>query len=270
MAPTLGDTLSAVPDVRFEHLVLTRFSLKTSWSWPEFPAEWLQTRLELFEAYCLPSLAAQSAADFRWLVYCDETTPDWCLEALRGFRAACPQLEVTITGQGRHPIRMLDKLVDPAVELVVTTRIDSDDGMHVDLLSSVQEYVAPFGGSGHAQLLVNFPRGYKLDVAGGRAYHSYMDNSPFHSLLEWRDGPVVSVMSGNHSTLHQQYPTQQDHSIPGWLQVVYGGNVRNNITSRELPADPSALAELFAVRPDLQQAPSTVRPPEATVSAPRG
>lgn len=260
-----------MPSVPFEHFVLTRFSVKTSWAWSEFPPEWLQTRLELFEAYCLPSLAGQSASNFRWLVYCDETTPDWCLEALRGFRVACPQIEVTITGPARHAIRMLDKLVDPEAEIVVTTRIDSDDAMNLELISTVQEYVEPFAASRHPQLLVNFPRGCKLDVSGGRAYHSDLDNSPFHSLLEWRDGPVVSVMSGNHSTLHQHYPTQQDHSILGWLQVVYGGNIRNNITGRDLPTDTSALTELFGVRLDPRQAPSTVRPPEPTVvTAPPG
>jgi hypothetical protein len=246
----------------FQHLVLTRFSVKTSWSWEEFPREWLEARLELFEAYCLPSLAAQSASDFRWLVYCDDSTPEDTLERLRAYRDDCPQLEVTMTGKGRHPIRMLESLVPRDVDLVLTTRIDSDDAMHVDLLSSVQEYVEPFAASGHDQLLINFPRGFKLDVAAAQAYHSHLDNSPFHSLIE-RRRPIRSVMSGNHSVLHQQYPTHQDHSIPGWLQVVYGGNIRNNITSREIPTDASVLPSLFGIRPAFgAAAPSAVRPPE--------
>jgi len=235
--------------VAFEHLVLTRFSLRTSWSWDEFPMEWLEARLELFEAYCLPSLAAQSATDFRWLVYCDASTHPDVLARLRSYREECPQLEVTVTGKGRHPIRLLESLVDREAEVVMSTRIDSDDAMHRDLLASVQEYVEPFASSDHEQLLINFPRGYKLDVASGRAFHSDLDNSPFHSLAERRNRPIRSVMSGNHSVLHHQYSTHQDHSIPGWLQIVYGGNIRNLITSREIPADASVLPDLFGIRP---------------------
>jgi hypothetical protein len=246
----------------FEHLVLTRFSLKTSWSWEEFPMEWLEARLELFEAYCLPSLAAQSATDFRWLVYCDDSTHPDVLARLRAYRDECPQLEVTMTGKGRHPIRMLESLLDPAAEVVLTTRIDSDDAMHVDLLASVQEYLEPFAASDLEQLLINFPRGYKVDVAAAQAYYSHLDNSPFHSLAERRNRTIRSVMSGNHSVMHQQYPTQQDHSIPGWLQVVYGGNIRNNISGREIPTDASVLPELFGIRPAFgADAPSAVRPP---------
>jgi hypothetical protein len=249
--------------VSFQHLVLTRFSVKTSWSWAEFPMEWLQARLELFEAYCLPSLATQSASEFRWLVYCDESTHPDVLARLRAYREECPQLEVTMTGTGRHPIGMLESLVDPAADVVLTTRIDSDDAMHLDLVAAVQEYLDPFAASDHEQLLINFPRGYKVDVAAARAYYSHLDNSPFHSLAERRGRPIRTVMSGNHSILHQQYPTHQDHSIPAWLQVVYGGNIRNNITTREIPTDAAVLPELFGIRPAFgSAAPSAVRPPE--------
>ena len=241
----------------FQHLVLTRFSIKTGWSLAEFPIEWLRRRLVLFEAYCLPSLAAQTTKDFRWIVYCDESTDAECIAQLRAFTSVCPQLEVTITGPKRHPIRLLNSLVDPTVEIVVTTRIDSDDAMNVDLLAAVQQYVEPFAASRHEQLLINHPRGYKLDEAAGVAYHSHIDNSPFHSLMETRTKGMKTVMSGNHSKLHQQYATHQDHSIPGWLQVVYGGNVRNNISSREIPADASVLPALFAVHPHLEPAATT-------------
>jgi hypothetical protein len=250
--------------MKLQHFVLTRFSLKTSWSWETFPLEWLESRLVLFEEYCLPSLAAQSATDFRWLVYCDESTDESCLARLRDMREICPQLELTITGPRRHPIRLIGSLIEPDTDVLLTTRIDSDDAMHVDMLAAVQEYAEPFADSRHEELLINFPRGYKLDAAAGRAYHSYMDNSPFHSLAE-RPGPrPQSVMSGNHSLLHQKYPTHQDHSIPGWLQVVYGGNIRNNITNRDIPTDAEPLPRLFGIHPGLKRAPSATRPPAAT------
>ncbi len=251
----------------FQHFVMTRFSVKPAWAWEEFPREWLDTRIDLFEEFCLPSLAAQSAQDFRWLVYCDESTDAECLARLRSLSDICPQLEIVLTGKSRHLVRLIDPMVSASTEVVVTTRLDSDDGIHIDLLGAVQEYVDAYARSSHEEFLLNFPRGLKYDASARIAYASHLDNSPFHSLFERPvpGGHTRSVMSGNHSRLHEQYPTHQDHSLIGWLQVIYGGNMRNHITGRDIRMDPACLPELFGVHPgesrdywtELPPAPST-------------
>lgn len=225
--------------------------MKPSWAWEEFPVEWLETRLALFEEFCLPSLAAQRATDFRWLVYCDESTAESCLTRLRSFRDRCPQLEIVLTSKRRHLVRLIDPMVAPDTDVLITTRIDSDDGMHVGLLAAVQEYVDAFAESSHHEFLLNFPRGLKYDATTRTAYSSFLDNSPFHSLFERpaSDGRTRSVMSGNHSVLHQQYPTHQDHSLIGWLQVIYGGNIRNHINKLDIHDAAVSLPLLFAVHP---------------------
>jgi hypothetical protein len=65
----------------FEHFLMTYFSVRhaTARQWAEFPTPWLETRLALFEAFCLPSVAAQRASDFRWLIFCDVSTDVACL-----------------------------------------------------------------------------------------------------------------------------------------------------------------------------------------------
>ncbi len=249
-----------------QHFILTRFSVRSSWAWQEFPREWLDTRLDLFEQFCLPTVVGQTSPDFRWLVFCDETTHPECLERLRGHAVNCPQLDVTITAPKtkRHPIRLLDGLVDEATDVVLTTRLDSDDGLNLDAIRTAQEYASPFRDSRHEQWLLNFPRGCKYDAVAGIPYHTYLDNSPFHTLFERPKvhRPIKSVMSGNHSRLHQTYDTHQDHSIVGWLQVIYGGNVRNHINPMDLPTDPSILRRLFAVEPGEPREYWTELPPD--------
>lgn len=256
----------------FQHFILTRFSVRASWAWQEFPREWLETRLDLFERFCLPTIAAQTDPAFRWLVYCDETTDEACLRRLRGYRADCPQLEVTITavGPGKHPIRILDSFVDEATEVAITTRVDSDDGLNVDVVRVAHDYLEPFVESRHSEWLLNFPRGCKYDTATQSPYHTYLDNSPFHTLFERPHvrRPIRSVMSGNHSRLHQQYPTHQDHSLVGWLQVIYGGNVRNHINPLDIPADLSILGKLFAVEPGSPREYWTDLPPQVRPASP--
>lgn len=258
--------------MRSQHFILTRFSVRASWSWKTFPIEWLETRLDLFEHFCLPTLANQSCPDFRWLVLCDETTDPACLERLRSYRAECPQLEVTLTAAGTlgHPVRILNAEVDPTCDAVVSTRVDSDDGLHVDLVGTTQEYLQPFVESRHEQWLLNFPRGCKYDAVAQVAYETYLDNSAFHTLFERPKvrTPIKSVLSGNHSRLHQQYPTHQDHGLLGWLQVVYGGNVRNHLNPLDSVTDIAILGTCFAVEPGEPREYWTELPPEALPKPP--
>ena len=64
----------------FVHVILTRFNLATPGRESALRNQpgWLAGRFELFERYCLPTLAAQSAspARFRWIVYFDDGTPE--------------------------------------------------------------------------------------------------------------------------------------------------------------------------------------------------
>ena len=59
-------------------MILTRFNLATPGRESTLRNQpgWLAGRFELFERYCLPTLAAQTSRDFRWIVYFDEATPE--------------------------------------------------------------------------------------------------------------------------------------------------------------------------------------------------
>jgi hypothetical protein len=56
----------------FEHVLLTRFNVRYVED-PNAPSigtdpDWLARRFELFERYCLPSVIAQSAQNFSWII----------------------------------------------------------------------------------------------------------------------------------------------------------------------------------------------------------
>ena len=64
----------------FSHFLITRFNLnlyeRDKHAAPTRTARWLEHRFEVFERYCLPSVAAQTATDFRWLCLFDAATPE--------------------------------------------------------------------------------------------------------------------------------------------------------------------------------------------------
>ncbi|MFU8764585.1 MAG: glycosyltransferase, partial [Haliea sp.] len=83
----------------FDHFLITRFNLRNPrWTssrsqHPALSEAWLQDRFDLFEQYCLPGVAAQSAAGFTWLVYFDVETPAQWLPRIQGYQRDCPQFQ---------------------------------------------------------------------------------------------------------------------------------------------------------------------------------
>ena len=60
-----------------KHIILTRFNLQyEADSHPGIEENWLATRMQLFEHYCLPSVQKQTVQDFIWVLLCDCDTPD--------------------------------------------------------------------------------------------------------------------------------------------------------------------------------------------------
>jgi hypothetical protein len=242
----------------FQHLLETRFS-----ALPGFTPEWLEERVELFRRLCLPSVASQSTDSFTWLLFCDESTDERTLEQLRREEHRLPNLQVTLTSAERTRISIVREHARTGADVLITTRLDSDDAIADTYLEAVQDYAESFRRSRHERLLVNFPRGYRLHVPHDRLYGDWMPNSPFHSLFERpRHSTPRGVMSaghaelhrhyaalhrrlpmldekgaGWHARLHQHYATHQDESMHAWLIAIHGGNQVSRVpnTAVQLP-----------------------------------
>jgi hypothetical protein len=193
-------------------------------------SEWLRERLELLQRFCLPSLAGQTTDNFTWALFCDETTDVDALNHLREHSTEVPDLRLLPTSAERDQTPALRTIVDPGAEVLITTRLDSDDAISTDYVETVQEYAEPFYRSPHRDLLVNFPNGYRLDTRKDLLFSDWMNCSPFHSLFERpKRSPVQTVMHGGHARLHYEHLTQQDESPVRWLIVVHGNNMINKI-----------------------------------------
>lgn len=238
---------------QFCHVVQTRFSVRARWGFQEFPLDWLEERLELFDAYCLPSVGGQICNDFLWHVYCDRDTDPAVLAELEKRARSVPQMQVVLTGpECDTPVSHVLKATKPVDKAVITTRLDSDDAIARGYVEAIQVHARAFIESDRETWLLNFPRGYQLDRASGRLLFDWMPRSSFHTLFERVTTGLTTVLAGNHSKFHEIHPTKQDDSIPAWLMVIHDGNVLN--TLREFytgEADPGRLAE-FCISPPKQ------------------
>jgi hypothetical protein len=215
---------------RFCHVVQTRFSVRASWGYQEFPLDWLEERVELFDAYCLPSVAGQTCGDFLWQVYCDKETNPAILAELERRADDVPQMQIALTGPGcDNPITHVLKATEASDQAVITTRLDSDDAIARRYVDAIQAHAAAFVESERETLLLNFPRGFQLDKASGHLYFDWMPRSSFHSLFERVTTTLTTVLAGNHSKFHEVHPTEHDDSIAAWLMVIHEGNVLNTL-----------------------------------------
>lgn len=240
---------------RVQHLLETRFSVRLREAPPS--REWLERRLELWRRFCLPSVAAQTAADFTWLLLCDESTDPEVVEALRAHAGEVPALEVVRTAPDRGPGDAVRATVRADADVVITTWLDSDDAIADAFVETVQAYAEPFARSGRDSMVVNFPRGYLLDARSGQLYEEHMINSPFASLLvRPRGRPVETVLDSSHVMLPHAHLTQQDESRHAWLVAVHGGNLVNQIAPDQRPASPTP-ADLRAFPPGVLSPPAS-------------
>jgi hypothetical protein len=247
------------------HLVITRFSVRFADAAEPFPEAWLDDRLRLLEAYCLPSLAAQTCSGFTWLLLCDESTPGAHVERLTALTKEVGGSAVIRTSTARSSLPAVLAHLDPAADVLVTTRLDSDDAVAVDFVERVQSYLTAFRALRSETLLLNFSQGRTLDTRAAALYDSFQPQGPFLSLFE-RLGPAAeprTVYSGNHGRLSQEHPLQIDASGPAWLQVVHGQNVSNHVRKIDKPVAGESLDGRFAIRPAAAQALSGASTPHA-------
>lgn len=251
----------------FRHVILTRFSVRAYPDSPRFSTAWLDHRLSLFETYCLPPLARQTCPRFTWLVFCDESTEDWCLARLRRWSEEVGQLRIVVASREDPAYSAAVEQAHAGDLALVTTRVDSDDGSSLDFVERVQAYVPAFLKSMEGVTLLNFSRGFKLREDDATLHETWNPHSAFLTMFERLDHShtPLTVHSGNHGFMQERYPLQVDGGPPVWLQVLHGGNVSNHVygTDREVPASALGGRFHFPRRDERPAAVAAAQPEEA-------
>ena len=129
----------------YSHFIITRFNLnlyaQDKHDLPTRTDRWLEHRFEVFERYCLPSVAAQTSGNFTWLCLFDAATPESCRRRIEGYKARCPQFEAVYytAAQAANLTENLRTTIaayvscdrkgrkSPPPKLLITTNLDNDD-----------------------------------------------------------------------------------------------------------------------------------------------
>ncbi|WP_230279980.1 glycosyltransferase [Croceicoccus sp. Ery15] len=211
------------------HLVLTRFNIASPGREVAIRNSpgWLDRRFDLFEKYCLPSMAGQANRNFEWLIYFDSGTPASFRERIERDRSICPftpRYVPMFDGQtAAHDVR---PLLANGVGPVLTTRLDNDDAVASDFIDRIQQE----GASAPALTVLNFTNG--IAMRDGLLYHAQDRSNPFTTLVEHDLAAVDTIWGKPHHQLGDKWTIRQVGGPPVWLQVVHGENVTNRIKGR--------------------------------------
>lgn len=217
---------------KVQHFIITRFNLKVSESFTTDKnqmstqnSEWLKHRFDLFEKYCLPSMAAQSNKDFKWFLLFDVDTPDEFRVRIESAKQACPQI-VDCYLPDTNMLPEINKHIDDDTNVLITTRIDNDDTFRDDALDVVRNQLKGLS----ADLCVNMRFGYSYDVENDQAEVFSQKYNPFSSLIEFRkETPFKTIWGAAHGKIHQLAKVKQIKTGPHWLMVVHDRNVANRM-----------------------------------------
>ncbi len=220
---------------KVQHLVLTRFNLRLSnrserWGTDKFGNpidhdQWLQHRFDLFERYCLPSMAAQTNQDFTWLIFFDSATAQRDRERIERAREVCPRIRVVYL-EGLDVIKSVLEQVDPDTEMLITTRLDNDDSFHERALGVIRD----LAGEAQETTCINLRYGFALNGASAEIIsHKF---NPFSSLVEFRgEDSFRTIFNASHGKIGRLAKVRQVYDAPYWLSVIHERNVANRSPS---------------------------------------
>jgi len=235
-----------------QHFIITRFNIVSEGR--ETPIRnspgWLDRRFDLFEAYCLPSMAAQTVKAFRWLIYFDEGTPAPYRERIARAQQAV-DFEARFVGPFWETLVAGDvaERVDPAADLILTSRIDNDDAVAQDFIERIQDEATRTP----INCVLNFQHG--LALHDGRIYTATDTSNPFTTLVEAGGCPIETIWAARHHELGAKWRVRQVQGRPAWLQVVHGENVSNRIKGARI--GDRSVARAFALGDAVRLKPAT-------------
>jgi hypothetical protein len=191
----------------------------------------MQHRWELFETFTVPSIAAQTCADFDWVVLFHRDSPLWLHDRAQNVDVSCrlhcsfdvldPAFQDLDSG--------LAVLRDPSYDVILTLNLDSDDALH---RTAVERLRTGYEADQMAHELLVFDTGYRYDRLSQRLEFSHTKASPFLAKINMPPFSRPLAVGGNHVHALQKHTwCDISHGDPLWAQVIHHSNVLNRISS---------------------------------------
>lgn len=225
--------------------LLTRFNLKF-WKVAKSGLdtrsnEWMNRRFDLFETYCVPSVAKQTFANFTWFcLFADDTTPVY-LDRIKEIKRHCKQFyPLLLTDEeGQRHDRIVTDWIDclrDKKQPLITLRIDNDDAIALDFVATAMDCAVK---QREAKVVYWFDTGiqyYHCERLAfvNRAPHNHY---PFLVNKNVHEGDANILTFSHRGHLPADFTECVLHTVPMWMEVIHEDNVMNevNLNLRQVP-----------------------------------
>jgi hypothetical protein len=196
----------------------------------------LARRFQAFETLCLPSVKAQTDADFSFWILTSPELPDIWLERLLALCADVPQIQVILSEQ-RSPMEALRAPLAAAAEQagrpVIQFRVDDDDAFSRHHVARLRRHARRF--SDMPAFAVSFPRGLVFGSYEGEPLHFCRAHQNFvgaGAAVRMR-GPGRCIYAFNHFQLPKHFPAFTAIEGLGYVQTRWDeGDSSNDLPHR--------------------------------------
>jgi hypothetical protein len=191
----------------------------------------------------VPSVAAQSCPDFRWVVLIDAAGAQTLRPRLASMLAGIDAV-ILESPSAQAWRRMLRASLAPLPARLIVTRLDNDDALHPDYVRRAQQILMPLAQGlvefPAVPVVLNFSRGLCWD--GERFSSDIYHQSPFTS---WVVDPAPDDPAGfaplpydvPHNKVAERLPVIDVMlQEPMWVQVAHDRNVSNRARGTPLDA----------------------------------
>ncbi len=206
--------------------------------------KWLKARLELLVNYCCPSVFNQSWKDFQFILWCHPETPAIWKELL--LMEPSEWVNVIFADS-------VDEAIDWDADIIVTTRLDSDDLIHRDFMFYIRDHLDRFIASEQTRQVYAFRHGYRYgSLAGprGTLHNATQDDAPFLTLFSdiREDKEDALVYHDRHKRMLGLHDHVINKTLPAWISVTHDDQIAGTGVGIRALADITTTFAEFGVK----------------------
>lgn len=219
-----------------QHFILTRFNVRIFTQDKNGKAvrtaEWLKHRFEVFERYCLPSIAGQTCKDFEWIVLFDSETPGEYKERISGYQAVCPQFVPVFVepDKGKYFRQFFRAAVVDRIKAdrVLTTYLDNDDALSLSFVEDIRKRASNLLDG----TFIFYTSGFQYFKEFGLMLRVHYRRNHFVSVIEAGLPATLKTIYGYGSHYYiDRIPGAQIEYIedcPLWCEMIHERNMGND------------------------------------------
>ncbi len=228
---------------QFKHFIITLFNLKL-WESDKKnrttrSMEWLDSRFELFEKYCLPSVKSQTKQNFIWLCLFDIDTPAFYRERIERYSTEYNQLHpLYFSAEESSQYSALDEntrcrfirnsvraFLDLGDDYIITTNLDNDDALNIHFIERTQQEFLKM----ETNTLLSYNLGIQYVECINVVLRMKYPHNHFLTLVESTNEDFKTILYYGHAGARKMLKHIDIYEMPYWLEVVHSSNVSNDL-----------------------------------------